>query len=243
MTKLMGQFQGLACDVTSEYRTKNICPPSQLIFRAFKLTPFENTRVVILGQDPYHGPDQADGLAFSMNRCSTPQTRPLPLPRSLQNIIKKLGAEGEIKDNLLEKFHKGTLNGILDGWAEQGVLLLNSFLTVMNGNPGSHHKIGWEQLTNDVIKALAYSEDNLVFILWGVPAKNKAYLIHDANSKKNPHQHHRIIQSSHPSPYSAYGNNDGDDAFFQTEHFNEANRHLYAMGKGQIQWDKLSFIN
>ena len=200
-------FIDLTNFVRQEYQTATCYPPGCLIFNAFNLCPFDKVKVVIIGQDPYHGPGQAHGLSFSV--CDG-----VPFPPSLQNIFK------EIQQDL------GTpipLTGNLTRWAEQGVLLLNATLTVRAHQPASHQGHGWEQFTDAAIKALNAHRDNLVFILWGGYARSKASLI-DASR-------HLVLQSVHPSPMSA--NRGG---WFGNHHFSRANAYLVEHGQEPINW-------
>jgi len=184
----------------------NIYPPKEQIFRALKLTPFENIKVVILGQDPYHGEGQANGLAFSVNKG-------IKVPPSLRNIYKELESDLNIKS---------PLHGDLTSWAKQGVLLLNSVLTVEKDNPGSHKNIGWEEYTDSLIKEISDKKKNIVFILWGKYAESKKSLI---DEKK-----HFIISSPHPSPFSAR------KGFFGSKPFSRTNSYLKIKGKKEIDW-------
>ena len=189
-----------------EKEGKSIYPPSENIFAAFNLTPFDQVKLVILGQDPYHGPDQAHGLCFSVKPG-------VKLPPSLVNIFK------ELKEDL------GILppgHGCLDAWARQGVLLLNNVLTVEDGKAGSHHLKGWEKLTDKIIDLLNEKKENLVFILWGSPAQKKAQKV---DEKK-----HFIIKSVHPSPLSSYR------GFFGSKPFSQANNFLISKGLEPINW-------
>ncbi len=199
-------FKKLTEFVRSEYQSKTIYPPASQIFSAFDLCPFENTKVVILGQDPYHGPNQAHGLCFSVNKG-------IKMPPSLVNIYKELHTDVgiDIPDH-----------GNLEHWAKQGVLLLNATLTVVAHNAGSHQKQGWEQFTDAVIKTVADQSENVVFVLWGAYAQKKAQLI-DSNK-------HLVLKSVHPSPLSAHR------GFFGTKHFSKANEYLVANGKEAINW-------
>lgn len=200
-------FTELTNFVRQEYQTATCYPPGRLIFNAFNLCPFDKVKVVIIGQDPYHGPGQAHGLSFSV--CDG-----VTFPPSLQNIFK------EIQQDL------GTpipLTGNLTRWAEQGVLLLNATLTVRAHQPASHQRHGWEQFTDAAIKALNAHRDNLVFILWGGYARSKASLI-DASR-------HLVLQSAHPSPMSA---NKG--GWFGNHHFSRANAYLVEHGQEPINW-------
>ena len=200
-------FIDLTNFVRQEYQTTTCYPPGRLIFNAFNLCPFDKVKVVIIGQDPYHGPGQAHGLSFSV--CDG-----VPFPPSLQNIFK------EIQQDM------GTpipITGNLTRWAEQGVLLLNATLTVREHQPGSHQRHGWEKFTDAAIKALNAHRDNLVFILWGGYARSKASLI-DASR-------HLVLQSAHPSPMSA---NKG--GWFGNHHFSRANAYLVEHGQEPINW-------
>lgn len=172
-------FKGLAEFVKSEYKTKKVYPPPKDIFRAFDLAPFDKVKVVILGQDPYHGPHQANGLAFAVHEG-------IRTPPSLQNIFKELESDlGRQVDH----------NPDLSRWAKQGVLLLNATLTVEAGKAGSHQHKGWEEFTDAAIRALDTQREHLVFILWGNYARQKG--AHIDFSK------HLILESAHPSPFSA----------------------------------------
>ncbi len=199
-------FKKLTDFVRSEYESKTIYPPAAQIFNAFDLCPFDNTKVVILGQDPYHGPNQAHGLCFSVNKG-------IKMPPSLVNIYKELHTDVgiDIPDH-----------GNLEHWARQGVLLLNATLTVVAHNAGSHQKQGWEQFTDAVIKTVAEQSEHVVFLLWGAYAQKKAQLI---DSDK-----HLVLRSVHPSPLSAHR------GFFGTKHFSKANDYLIANGKEAIRW-------
>lgn len=198
-------FKELMDFLDREYEEETIYPDKDLVFQAFRLTPFEKVKVVILGQDPYHGQGQAEGLAFSVRKGQR-------IPPSLQNIHKEL--ESDLQ--MIRPSH-----GSLVSWAEEGVLLLNTVLTVREGKANSHGKIGWETFTDQVIRVLSEREDPLVFILWGNPAKEKVKLISN---------HHRIILSAHPSPLSARR------GFFGSRPFSRANEYLVEMGKKPISW-------
>ena len=186
---------------------KTIYPPGNKIFNAFQLTKFEELKVVILGQDPYHGIGQAHGLSFSVEQGIKP-------PPSLKNIFKEL----EYDLGLKQPDH-----GNLEKWAHQGVLLLNSILTVERGNPGSHAKKGWEIFTDQVLKTITLHRKNIVFILWGQKAQDKCHFI-DANENL-------VIKSSHPSPYSAHA------GFLGSKPFSRANNYLKDRGIDPIDWD------
>ena len=185
---------------------KRIYPPGGQIFRAFDLTPFEQVKVVILGQDPYHGPGQAHGLSFSVGPGVAP-------PPSLQNIYKELAGDLGIA-------HPG--HGNLESWARQGVLLLNSCLTVEDGRAGSHQGKGWERFTDAVIAALNQEHKGLAFILWGRKAQDKGASI--------DRDRHLVITSVHPSPLSAH------NGFFGSRPFSRTNDYLTARGKSPIDW-------
>ncbi len=201
------EWRKLANFVRKEYLTKKIYPKPKNVFHAFEKTPFEKVKVILLGQDPYHQPGQAHGLAFSVPDGVT-------LPPSLRNIYK------EIEDDL--KIKKDMRKGNLESWAEQGVFLLNSVLTVEHGKAGSHAGKGWELFTDYVIKTLSEKKEGLVFLLWGNYAKKKENLIHP---KK-----HLVLKTSHPSPLSAnYG-------FFGSRHFSKTNDFLKKHGKKEIIW-------
>ena len=192
--------------VEGEYESKTIYPPHDEIFNAFKLTPLSNVKVVILGQDPYHEPGQAHGLAFS-----TPEGR--PIPRSLKNIFK------EIKE---EYGYPIPDSGCLESWAKQGVFLLNTVLTVEKGNANSHSKCGWQTFTDNVIKILDMQTQPIVFLLWGKQAEKKKELI--------TNQNHLVLVTSHPSPFSARR------GFFGSNHFKLANEFLKENNKEEINW-------
>lgn len=199
-------FKKLIQFVKNEYAEHQVYPPGSKIFAAFDAVAPQDIRVVILGQDPYHGKGQANGLSFSVN----PGVRQ---PPSLQNIFK------EIQDDV------GTLppeDGDLTRWATQGVFLLNATLTVREKSPGSHQNQGWEQFTDAVIKKIAQTQNHIVFMLWGNFAQSKADLI-DENR-------HYILKSSHPSPFSAHR------GFFGAHHFSKANYYLVQKGLKPIEW-------
>lgn len=193
--------------VKNEYTHAIVYPAPKHIFRAFELTPFERVEVVILGQDPYHGPRQANGLCFAVSEG-------VALPPSLQNIFK------ELESDLGTPLHHR--DGSLENWAKQGVLLLNATLTVQAHNAGSHQGKGWEEFTDAVIQKLSGEKEHLVFILWGNYAKAKGAHI---NREK-----HFVIQSPHPSPFSAY------NGFFGSKPFSKTNEYLLEHGKKPIDW-------
>ena len=199
-------FKELVQFVKEEYRSKTIYPPAKLIFNAFNSTPFNNVKVVIVGQDPYHQPHQAHGLCFSVNDG-------IKIPPSLVNIFKEIN------------FDLGTpiaTSGNLERWAKQGVLLLNATLTVSAGLAGSHQGKGWEQFTDRVIESLSRNGNNLVFMLWGSYAQKKGASIDQTK--------HLVLTSPHPSPLSAYR------GFFGNKHFSRANEYLVLKGKSPIEW-------
>lgn len=200
-------FAKLTNFVRSEYNTQIVYPAPKAIFRAFDLCPFEKVEVVILGQDPYHGKGQANGLCFAVGQN-------VPLPPSLQNIFKEI--EADLKKPLKNR------SGDLSRWATQGVLLLNAILTVRANTAGSHQDKGWEEFTDAVIKKLSEERENIVFILWGNYAKAKG--AHIDRSK------HLVIESPHPSPFSAY------NGFFGSKPFSQANEYLEKQGKKPIDW-------
>ena len=192
--------------VRAEYKSTTIYPPGRLIFNAFNLCPFDKVKVVIIGQDPYHGPDQAHGLCFSVNDG-------IAYPPSLQNIFK------EIQNDLGIPIPS---SGNLTRWANQGVLLLNATLTVRAPQAGSHQRKGWEEFTDAAIRILANQREHLVFILWGAYAQKKGAFIDRSK--------HLVLTSAHPSPLSAY------HGFFGNKHFSRTNDYLTAHGKTPIQW-------
>jgi uracil-DNA glycosylase len=200
-------FSQLTAFVKKEYAQAKVYPPANKIFEAFNLTPVSNVKVVILGQDPYHGPNQAHGLCFSVNHG-------IAIPPSLQNIYK------ELKNN----FHEYNIpkHGCLESWAMQGVLLLNATLTVRASMPGSHQKKGWETFTDAVIKAIATNKQNLVFMLWGRYAQSKAIFI--------PVHKHLVLKAAHPSPLSAH------NGFFGCNHFKLCNNYLQHNQIQPINW-------
>ena len=199
-------FSELIQFVKNEYKTTKIYPPGKLIFNAFDHCPAEQTKVVILGQDPYHGPGQAHGMCFSVRKGVEP-------PPSLVNIFR------ELKDDL--GFDPPN-HGCLQKWADNGVLLLNTVLTVRAGSPNSHKGQGWEIFTDNIIRKLNERPQPIVFILWGANAKSKEALITD---KK-----HFIIKSAHPSPLSAY------NGFFGSRPFSAANNFLVSHGLEPVDW-------
>jgi len=200
-------FQQLAVFVKQEYQQHTCYPKGTDIFSAFDHCPFQETKVVIIGQDPYHGPNQANGLCFSVKDG-------IPHPPSLVNIFK------EIKTDVEKPYPK---SGNLERWADQGVLLLNATLTVRAHHAGSHQKKGWEQFTDAVIQTVSNELEGVVFLLWGGFAKKKSSLIDKTK--------HHILTSGHPSPLSA---NRG--LWFGNQHFSKTNDLLNRMGKEAIDW-------
>lgn len=190
-----------------KYKNGSVFPPREEIYTAFELTSFENVRVVILGQDPYHGEGQSHGLAFSVNEG-------IKIPPSLRNMYK------ELEDDL----NIVRTGGSLKDWASQGVLLLNTVLTVDAHEANSHRGLGWEQFTDSVIEIVSEELDNVVFILWGKPAQKKAVLI-DASK-------HLIIKSVHPSPLSAYR------GFFGSRPFSRTNEYLRENDRAMVDWSE-----
>ena len=199
-------FEELISFVKQEYATSQVFPAGRNIFRAFDKCPFDKVKVVIIGQDPYHGDGQANGLCFSVNEG-------VPFPPSLKNIFK------EVHDDV------GTpipTSGELDRWAEQGVLLLNSVLTVKAHNAASHAGHGWEIFTDAVVRAIAERKEGVVYMLWGSYAQRKGAI---ANPERN-----LILHSVHPSPLSSYR------GFFGCKHFSKTNTYLTSKGKTPIEW-------
>ena len=199
-------FEELVGFVREEYAAGEVYPAGRNIFRAFDKCPFDKLKVVIIGQDPYHGPGQANGLCFSVGAG-------VPFPPSLQNIFKEVASD------------IGTpipTSGELDRWAEQGVLLLNSVLTVRQHCAASHAGRGWEQFTDAVVRAIAERKEGVVYMLWGSYAQKKGAI---ANPEKN-----LILKAVHPSPLSAYR------GFFGCKHFSQANHYLQQIGKTPIEW-------
>ena len=199
-------FEDLIKFVKDEYRSNTIYPPGNEIFRAFDCADFNEAKVVIIGQDPYHGQGQANGLCFSVRDG-------VIMPPSLKNIFK------EIQSDLGKPFPK---NGELERWARQGVLLLNATLTVMASSPGSHQNKGWETFTDAVIKQVSDQKNNIVFLLWGAYAQKKGEVIDRSK--------HLVLMSAHPSPFSA------DRGFFGCKHFSKTNEYLKIHGLKEIEW-------
>lgn len=199
-------WQNLTNNVEKEYGQQTIFPPADLIFNAFSHCPFSDVKVVILGQDPYHGAGQAMGLAFSVPGDTK-------IPPSLRNIYK------EIEQDLGKEPPQ---SGDLTHWADQGVLLLNATLTVRAGEAGSHQRLGWETFTDSVIKHISREKDHVVFLLWGNYARAKVGLIDQSK--------HFVLMAAHPSPLSAY------NGFFDCRHFSKTNEYLKANDQTPIEW-------
>ncbi len=202
----MPYFKTLTDFVRAQYATTTVYPPASKIFAAFDACPFDKVKVVILGQDPYHGPGQANGLCFSVNPG-------VPYPPSLINIFKEVSSDTGAA---------APSDGDLSRWARQGVFMLNSVLTVEQGRAASHASRGWETLTDAAIAALSANREHLVFLLWGSYAINKGKLIDRSK--------HLVLTSVHPSPLSAHR------GFFGNRHFSRANEYLQAHGITPIQW-------
>ena len=200
-------FEQLTAFVRQEYMQRVVYPPAKLIFNAFNLCPFHRVKVVLIGQDPYHGPGQAQGLCFSVNEG-------VKFPPSLVNIFKELESDLGVPT---------PRSGSLEHWARQGVFLLNATLTVREHEAGSHQNRGWEEFTDAVIRCLATEREHLVFILWGSYAQRKGAFIDRGR--------HLVITSPHPSPLSAY------HGFFGTKPFSRTNDYLVANGQEPIQWE------
>jgi uracil-DNA glycosylase len=199
-------FLSLSEFVKEEYRKNTIYPPGSLIFNAFNLCPFQKVKAVIIGQDPYHGPGQAHGLCFSVREG-------IDFPPSLINIFKEIESDLGIKR---------PVNGNLERWAAQGVLLLNATLTVRSHQAGSHQKRGWEEFTDSIICILNNERENIVFFLWGAYAQKKCESIDRSK--------HLVLESVHPSPLSA------SRGFFGNKHFSQCNEYLKAHGTEPINW-------
>lgn len=199
-------FRELAEKVRTAYLSTIVFPPPKLIFNAFAQCPFDSVKVVILGQDPYHGIGQAHGLSFSV-------AEGVATPPSLQNIYK------EIKDDIGTDIPR---SGNLERWAQQGVLLLNATLTVEKGAAGSHQRLGWETFTDAVIQTISDKKEHVVFMLWGKYAQGKRIYIDETK--------HLVLIAAHPSPFSA------DHGFFGCKHFSKANAYLKEHGEKPIDW-------
>lgn len=199
-------FVSLSSKVREAYSSRVVYPPAPLVFNAFNLCPFDKVKVVIIGQDPYHGEGQAHGLAFSVQDG-------VVVPPSLQNIYK------EIKTDVGTKI---PASGNLERWAKQGVLLLNATLTVQEAHPGSHQDLGWEIFTDAVIRKVSDKKDGVVFLLWGRYAEAKSELIDQSK--------HLVLQAPHPSPFSAHS------GFFGCRHFSKVNDYLMSKDIDPINW-------
>ncbi len=199
-------FTELTQFVKNEYQTQTVYPPGKEIFRAFDCCSFDNAKVVIIGQDPYHGAGQANGLCFSVREG-------IRNPPSLVNIFK------EINKDLGKSI---PVSGDLERWARQGVLLLNATLTVRSSSPGSHQNKGWETFTDAAIKTISDEKSNVVFLLWGAYAQKKGEVIDRSK--------HLVLMSAHPSPFSA------DRGFFGSKHFSKTNEYLRSKGLKEIDW-------
>ncbi len=199
-------FSNLRTFIKNEYKNKQIFPPPKLIFNAFNLTPVNKVKVVIIGQDPYHRQGQAHGLSFSV-------PKKVKIPPSLINIYKEL--ESDVGKNIPN-------HGLLEGWAKQGILLLNSVLTVESGKANSHKGIGWEKFTESVISKISIKKKKVVFLLWGNYAHKKEEFI-------SPNEH-LVLKTVHPSPLSAY------NGFFGCKHFSKTNKFLKQNNIGEIIW-------
>ena len=205
-------FTELKKFLVEEKKDKIIYPPGSQIFNAFNFTPFDAIKVVILGQDPYHGKGQAHGLCFSVPQGITQ-------PPSLKNIFKEIHADLGLDI---------PVHGNLESWARQGVLLLNATLTVRAGQAGSHQGKGWEEFTHSVIRKVSEKKEGVVFLLWGRFAQDKEALI---NTQK-----HLVLKAAHPSPFSAY------NGFFGCKHFSKTNEHLQKIGKEPVDWSVKSLF-
>jgi len=209
--RLKGEFEKTYFDkltefVRAEYKSKRVYPSPSDIFRAFDLCSFDDVKVVIIGQDPYHGQGQAHGLCFSVQDD-------VKVPPSLQNIYKEI---------VTDVGGKVPASGNLESWAQQGVLLLNATLTVVAGQAGSHQGKGWEEFTDAVIDVVNREKEGVVFMLWGRYAQNKAAMIDESK--------HLVLKAAHPSPFSAHS------GFFGCKHFSKANEYLREHGKEEVRW-------
>lgn len=199
-------FKKLEATLLRSYADDIVYPPKEEIFSALNLTTFSKVKVVIIGQDPYHGPNQANGLSFSVKKG-------VKIPPSLVNIFKELSSDLDISP---------PESGELEKWARQGVLLLNNQLTVLAGQPMSHKNIGWNEFTDKIINLINEKKENVVFILWGAPAQKKAKAVDTIK--------HYVIKSVHPSPLSSYR------GFFGSKPFSQANKYLETKNIKQIEW-------
>lgn len=199
-------FEDLVAFIKQEYQTQRVYPPGRQIFAAFDYCNWDKLKVVIIGQDPYHGAGQANGLCFSV-------AEGVRIPPSLQNIFK------ELQNDVGKEIPK---SGNLEDWAKQGVLMLNATLTVRANNAGSHQNKGWEQFTDAVIKKISEQKENIVFLLWGAYAQKKGTVIDRGK--------HLVLESAHPSPFAAHR------GFFGNKHFSQTNAYLEGKGKSLISW-------
>jgi len=211
------QWKQLADFVREEYVIKTIYPKPENVFNAFNKTPFDNVKVVIIGQDPYHNPGQAHGLCFSVADGVMP-------PPSLKNIFKEIESDLGIKPAVAKAKagEEDMTSGNLEQWASQGVLLINAVLTVEKNKAGSHANKGWEEFTDEVIRQVSDKKENVVFLLWGNYAKQKGQII--------DRQKHLVLEAAHPSPFSAY------NGFLGCKHFSQANEYLKKNIKSKIEW-------
>lgn len=199
-------YTSLSQSVNNAYKSATVYPPAKLVFNALALCPFHAIKVVIIGQDPYHGPGQANGLSFSVNDG-------IRKPPSLLNIFKEL--EDDVPGFQMPE------SGNLEAWAKQGVLMLNAVLTVQQGSPGSHKAFGWENFTDAIIKLISEHKKNVVFLLWGSYAISKSPLIDQ--------EKHLVLTAAHPSPLAR-------GAFFGSKHFSKTNKYLTEKGLTSINW-------
>ncbi len=199
-------FKNLTTKVKEAYLSSRVFPPPKFVFNAFNLCPINEVKVVIIGQDPYHGFGQAHGLCFSVQDG-------VPTPPSLKNIYKEINAD--LGKDI-------PVSGNLEHWAKQGVLLLNATLTVYESKAGSHQGWGWEEFTDAAIKKVSDEKENVVFLLWGKYAQNKSFLIDESK--------HLILKAPHPSPLSAY------NGWFGSKHFSKTNDYLKSVDKSEIDW-------
>ena len=200
-------WEDLTSFIKDEYHTKKVFPKPVDIFKAFTLTPFSQVRVVILGQDPYHGEGQAEGMCFSVPSG-------IIVPPSLKNIYKEIESDLGVKKDMTD--------GNLEEWAKQGVFLLNTILTVVAHTPASHKGKGWEEFTDTVIKTISDTHEHVVFMLWGNYARSKKVLINQAK--------HMVLEAPHPSPFSCH------TGFFGCKHFSQCNEYRKKSGKSTISW-------
>ncbi len=208
-------FAQLLAFVEQERAHHAVYPPEKLVFNALEMTPFDKVKVVIVGQDPYHGPGQAHGLSFSVPKGT-------PFPPSLQNIFKELQSDLNIPT---------PPHGCLESWAKQGVLLLNATLTVRESNPASHHKRGWEQFTDAIVHLLSQKQEPIVFVLWGKFAETKCRFLLDGVPCGTKYFKHLVLTAPHPSPLSCY------KGFFGSRPFSKINDFLISKNINPISWE------